>query len=125
MNRTLSFFLLFSLAFTGCGDSDTSEDGSANTGSESANTNSASTLGSEPEPGPANEINAQITGSDGSETTLSGSAEDVMPETNQALVFGGRLTVFLSASDGTQTAFDVDAPSDAIPGTVNLSLIHI
>lgn len=103
----------------GCGDDEaSSSSGDSNSGGGS---NSANDLGSEPEPGPANEIDAQIAGSDGSTTTVSGSAEDLTPEINQAVVDRGTLTVFLSASDTTLTTFAVDAPSDAIPGTVSIT----
>ena len=70
MKRIIPFYLLFSLAFVGCGDNETSEDGSLNALAGGGNGGSASALGSEPEPGPANEINARITGSDGSTSSL-------------------------------------------------------
>ena len=112
--------VLMCVGLVGCGEDEASSSiGDSN--SSGGDSNSANDLGSEPEPGPANEIDAQITSSDGSSTMVSGSAEDLTPESNQAVVDRGTLTVFLSASDGTLTTFAVDAPSDAIPGTVSIT----
>lgn len=77
--------------------------------------------GNEAAPGPANAIDAEISGSDGSTTSLSGSAEVVTPETNQAVVALGSLTVFLSSNDGVLTNFSIAAPAGVIPGTVSIT----
>ena len=120
MKRIIPFYLLFSLAFVGCGDNETSEDGSLNA-LAGGQRRKRQCSWRRARARPANEINAQITGSDGSTSSLAGSAETIMPESNQAVVLGGTLTVFLSASDGSLTTFDVNAPADAIPGTVSIT----
>lgn len=122
MKRIAILLTLLCLAFAGCGDdtsSGTNNGGGGNGGGNGGGGNSD--LGSEPEPGPANEIDAQIVGSDGSTTEVSGSAEDLVPEVNQAVVGLGTLTVFLSSSDGVLTSFDVAAATEAIPGTVAIT----
>ncbi len=116
MTRTALFIMLLCGAVAGCGD-----DLSSGTNNGSDNGSGNGDLGSEPAAGPANEIEAQIAGSDGSTTDLSGSPEDLIPETNQAAVALGTLTVFLSSGDGTLTTFAIDAPTDAIPGTVDIT----
>jgi hypothetical protein len=118
MIRNTLLLSILCVVFVGCGDDGAAVDGNDNPAIDG---NGNSELGSEPEPGPANEINAEIAGSDGSTTSISGSAEDLTPETNQATVALGSLTVFLSASDGTLTTFAVDAPMDTIPGTVDIT----